>query len=146
EAGGLQEQACMPDKGDAPGFVADLGGRPVAVGTGPSVGPVGSRSGQPPADQIDDAARLCAVGIEETRAVEMIRYRAVVVARHRSSSENPKECGGGEGTERSNDPAARSGHPQSRSSWALWRGRARSEREARPAAAGSLGVGIIDAE
>src|SRR5215510_14511983 len=105
----------MSDKGDAPGLVLDLGRGPVAVGAGRVLGPARPRSGQPPADEIDDASRLCAVGIKEARAVEMVRHRAGVITRHRSASENPEECGGGECAQRSNDPAARNGHPRSQS-------------------------------
>src|SRR5262245_31573207 len=132
----------MPDKGDAPGLVADLCRRPVVVRTGPPLGPARSGSGQPPANEIDEAARLRAVGVKEARTIEMVRQRAVVVARQRASAENPEESGGGEAAQRGNDAAARGGHPRSRSrKWGT-----SSERKARPAAAGSLGVRIVDAE
>src|SRR5262249_41782574 len=115
EPGGLQEQARMPNEGDAPGVVVDLSGRTIVVGARPSLGPKRPRSGQPPADQIEDAARLRSLGIEEPRAIEMIRHRTIVVARHCTPPEESEERGGGEGAQRSNDAAARSGHPQSRS-------------------------------
>src|SRR4029453_11169455 len=113
--------ARMPDKGDPPRPVVDLRGRPVGVGAGQPLGPVGPRSGQPPADQIDETARLRAVGIKETRAVEVVRYRAVVVARQRAPAQDAEQSGRGKGAQRSDDPAARGAHPQSRSSWTLWR-------------------------
>src|SRR5215467_13079295 len=103
----------MPNEGDAPGLVVDLSGWTIVVGAGPSLGPIGPRSSKPPADQIEDAAWLRSFGIEEPRAIEMIRQWTLVVARQRAPSEKSEQRGGGEGAQRSNDAAARSGHPQS---------------------------------
>src|SRR5437870_11005172 len=105
----------MSDKRDAPGRAADLSGWPIRIGAGRALRPARSGSGQPPANEFHDAARLFAVGIEEAGAVEMIRHRAIVIARHGASAYERERPGGGDSAQGGNDPAARSGHPQSRS-------------------------------
>ena len=92
----------MPDERDAPFRARNSFRRPVGIGARCPCRPFGLAATRVPAQQVGSAVGRRAVRIEKPRAVEVIRYRAVVVAcRRGANAESAKSrgCDGGESSE-----------------------------------------------
>src|SRR5215213_1737591 len=85
EPSGLQQQRRMTHIRDAPLRPLYARWRAINVGARRPCGPFGLLSRAIPAQQRRKALRWRAMGIEEARAVEVIRHRSVIVTRRRGA-------------------------------------------------------------
>ena len=102
---GLQQPARMAHIGEAPFRPLDARGRRVAVRARRGSRPFGLLAPHVPAHQRREALRRRRVRIEEARAVEMVRHRAVIVAR-RGGAQAEHACDRRDGGETGKQAAA----------------------------------------